>query len=133
VNYEIDGTDDNGNTVSAALSAAYLNQPSSPNTLSVASTNPSLSGTLSLNSAGGALVLAVATSAPTQVWRVSVLAPGSAPDWVKVYPTSGSGSADVYIAPASGLSSGTYNATLVFESIDAVPQVVQVPIAFTEN
>jgi hypothetical protein len=133
VNYEIDGTDDNGNTVSAAVSSAYLNQPSSPNTLSVAPTNSGLSAPFSLNSAGGALVLAVTASSAIQVWRVSILAPGTSPDWVKVYPLSGTGSADVYVAPASGLSSGTYNATLVFESIDAVPQVFPVPITFTVN
>jgi hypothetical protein len=131
INYEIDGTDDNGNTVSAALSAAYLNQPSSPNALSVTPTNPNLSGTLNLNSAGGSLLLAVTTSQATQAWSVRAFAAGSSPSWLKVYPTSGTGSGDVYVVPVAGLSPGTYNATLLFQSIDAVPQVTSVPVTFT--
>jgi len=131
VNYDIEGKDDNGNAVSATLSAAYLNQPASPTSLTVTPANPGLSGTLSLNSVGGSLVLAITTSAPTQVWKVSVVAPGSSPDWVKVYPASGLGSANVYVAPVGGLSAGTYNATLLFESIDAVPQAVPLSITYT--
>jgi hypothetical protein len=131
INYIVEGNDDNGNSVSAGLSSAYLNQPSSPTSLAVTSTNPALSGTLSLNSVGGSVVLAISTSAASQVWKVSVVAPGASPDWVKVYPTSGLGSADVYVAPASGLSAGTYNATLLFESMDAVPQAVPLSITYT--
>lgn len=130
--YVVSGTDDNGNTVSASLEAAYLNQPSSPNTLTVSSTNPAfpLSGTLNLNSAAP-ILLAVTTSSPTQLWSVQVFAPGSSPGWLTVNPPSGAGPGAVYIARPSGLGAGTYNATLMFTSLDAVPQVVQVPVTFS--
>jgi hypothetical protein len=132
INYEIDGVDDNGNSVTAAMTSGFLNQPSTPTTLTVASTNLSVnSGTLSLNSAGGSLMLAVMTQLPTQVWSVSIFATGNSPNWVTAGPASGMGPGAVLVKPVSGLSAGTYSATILFESADSTPQIVSFPVTYT--
>ena len=123
VDYAIGGTDDNGNMVFAAMTSPYMNPPSSAITLKVASTNPSLSGTLNLNSANGRLVFTITTT--------SVSTSGQDPSWLTLYPVSGSGSGSVYVTPASGLSAGTYTANILFQSTDAEPQVVSMPVTFT--
>jgi hypothetical protein len=130
INYEIDGTDTNGNIVSAAATSPFLNSLASPNTLTVTQTNPKLSGTLNLNTAGGSLVFQITTTNPAQVWTATVLASGQSPAWLNVYPLSGSGSGSAIIQPVGGLASGTYQATLVFQSADAQPQTVSFPVAF---
>ncbi len=130
ITYEIDGTDDNGNTASAALTSAFLNQPSSPNTLTVTSTNPAVTSPFSLNTAARNLTFKVGASSPSQAWSVTVSTSGQSPDWLSVFPLSGQGPGGVYVTPASGLTSGTYTATLLFHSADAEPQVVAIPITY---
>jgi Pro-kumamolisin, activation domain/Bacterial Ig-like domain (group 3) len=131
VDYTISGMDDNGNAVSAAMTSPYMNPPSSPNTLKVASTNPNLSGTLNLNTANGQLVFTVTTTSPSEVWTATVSTSGQNPSWLTLYPVSGSGSGSVYVTPASGLSTGTYTANILFHSTNAEPQVVSMPVTFT--
>lgn len=131
INYEIEGTDTNGNTVSAAVTSSFLNQLASPNTLSVTQTNPKLTGALNLNTAGGSLVFQILTTNSTQAWTATVLASGQSPAWLTVYPASGYGAGSAIIQPAAGLAQGTYQATLVFQSADAQPQTVSFPVTFT--
>jgi hypothetical protein len=131
VNYEVDGNDDHGNSITAGFSAAFLNPPTSSNTLAAVAANTTLKAPLNLNTANGSLMINVSVSGKGQIWRVSSLAAGPSPAWLTVYPASGAGSGSVFVAVASGLASGTYNATLVVESIDATPQTVTMPVTYT--
>jgi hypothetical protein len=134
VSYEIDGTDDNGNTVSAGLTSPFLNPPASPNKLTVVPANSTPTNpvtTVNLNSSGGSAVFRISTTSMSEVWTASVFTSGISPTWLAVYPLSGVGQGNVVITPAAGLSAGTYSANLVFHSADAQPQIVSFPVTFT--
>ncbi len=130
LSYSVDGVDDNGNTVSAATSVSLLNPPTTPTTIAISSTDSG--GTLSLNTGGGLLTLAVTTGSAGQVWTLANFALGTEPDWLKANPVSGTGPGTVVLTPAAGLTSGkAYSATLLFQSIDSTPQVVPVSVSYT--
>jgi len=122
LNYEVDGTDDGGNPVTASMTFPYLNTPAAPNTLSISPASVKLTSSATI-------LLGVTTSAPSQVWSVRVFSSGAVPSWLSLLPVSGTGSAQVTLAVStSGLAAGTYQATLMFESLSALPQLVQVPV-----
>jgi hypothetical protein len=113
------------------MAAAYLNPSPSPGSISVAAANSSQTGTLNLTSIAGALTLTVTTNPPAQLWTASVFYPVPSSEWLRIYPTSGSGSGFLTVQPASGLAAGTYNATLFLQSLDASPQVIAIPVTYT--
>jgi adhesin/invasin len=52
--------------------------------------------------------------------------------WLVAYPQSGTGTATVnLVLSAAGLASGVYTANLVFQSVNTIPQFVNVPVTFT--
>jgi hypothetical protein len=123
LNYELYGTDDVGNPVSAALTAANLPAASSARSLSI---TPA-----AVNMSSSPMLIQVAPSSPTQVWSVTVFSSGAPVSWLALSALSGTGPATVVLtASQAGLSPDTYKATLVFQSLDALPQVVQVPVTF---
>jgi uncharacterized protein (TIGR03437 family) len=64
-------------------------------------------------------------------WTVTVLPANRTSTWLTVTPLSGTGPALLNVrASAAGLSNGVYDATLVVQSTNAVPQVINVRVAF---
>ena len=79
------------------------------------------------------VLVTVNASSQSQVWTVS-FSSGAAPDWLKVSQFSGVGPATIVVSVSSvNLSAGTYKQTLIFQSLDAVPQFVEIPMVFTVN
>jgi uncharacterized protein (TIGR03437 family) len=61
-------------------------------------------------------------------WTASVV-PGA--NWLTVSPLSGTGSASLHIAVnAAGLSRGAYTGIVTVQSADAIPQAINIPVAF---
>jgi uncharacterized protein (TIGR03437 family) len=67
-----------------------------------------------------------------QQWSVSVFPANQQTQWLVVYPLSGTGPAKInLVASSPGFGNGAYTATLVVQSVDTVPQAINVPVQFT--
>ena len=123
--YRIGGTDANGNPVSAAVLVPFLDASLAPNTLSV-----SLSSVAFDSAAPHPVLVNVTASGGGQIWTARARS-GAAPGWLHLSQYSGIGSATLAVSATVGtLAAGTYSETLLFESLDAVPQSIAVPITF---
>jgi uncharacterized protein (TIGR03437 family) len=106
-------------------------------TLSGPGTNPA---TLSVAPNAVTLTAADSTQSPKstiavnlsgQPWTVSVFTSDAPANWLSVTPQSGAGSQTVTVtASGVGLSSGVQYAWLVFQSANAIPQFIEVPVVF---
>lgn len=123
--YTIGGTDASGNPVSAAVLVPFLDSSLAANTLSVSASS------LAFDSAAlHSVLVTVAASGGGQIWTARARS-GSAPAWLHISNYSGIGSENVLISATVGtLAAGTYSETLLFESLDAVPKSIAVPITF---
>jgi len=62
---------------------------------------------------------------------VSVFPANQKTRWLAVSPTSGRGPTQIkLIANSTGLATGAYTATLIFQSDKTIPQTVNVPVVF---
>ncbi|HYL79144.1 MAG TPA: protease pro-enzyme activation domain-containing protein [Bryobacteraceae bacterium] len=128
VDFEIDGVDQTGDPVTATVTASFVGAASNPGTFSVSKNSVALTGsspiaidTIELNFTGSG-----------QAWTVSVFPSNQATAWLLANPSSGTGSQSVNVGASSfGLSNGVYNATLVFQATNTIPQVIEVPVVFT--
>ena len=125
--YEIDGTAGNGSPVTATLAASFVGPPATAVVLSVSPAAVSMSTGSSTNlSAAVALNLTGAAQ-----WTASILLSGRTTNWLQVSPVSGSTSKQLtLLASATGLVNGVYNATLVIQASNAIPQYINVPVVF---
>jgi hypothetical protein len=129
VSYEIDGTDDAGNKIVATLSALFKGPATNPGPLSLSQDSVSLSVANSSQSTSSNITVNVNTG---QQWAASVFPSNRNTKWLVTYPLSGAGPANITVlASGSDLANGVYKATLVIQSIDAVPQFIDVPVALT--
>jgi hypothetical protein len=132
VSYEVDGTDENGFAVSATLSGTFQGAATSPGTLSVGKASLFLA-----DSGSPASTTQTVNLTAGQQWTVAVLPNNRATSWLSVYPLSGTGSGSVTVtathlpSQASQLANGLYAATLVFQSLNTIPQFVNVPVTFS--
>ena len=126
LNYEVDGIDDQGNTIKTTLSVVFQSGGRSAGALSVSKSSLELSvkpgastqATLNVNVPAG------------QDWTLSIFPSNQTTNWLVVSPLSGTGPSTVtLLASAAGLSNGAYTATLVFQSVNTIPQFVDVPVA----
>lgn len=126
--YEIDGVDTAGNTVSAAASIPFQLPSQAGGTLSTSSQPVSLAA-----SPGQSATATVAVNLPAgQQWTASLFPANQKTSWLVVYPLSGTGPSQInLVASAAGLANGAYTPTLVLQSVNTVPQFVNVPITFT--
>jgi uncharacterized protein (TIGR03437 family) len=129
LSYEIDGVDTAGNTIVATASVPFNAAPSQSGgslTASQAAVNLAVA-------AGQSASATVGVNVPAgQVWTASLFPANRSTDWLVVYPQSGTGAGQVKLAAsATGLAAGVYTATLVLQSVNTIPQFVNVPIAFT--
>jgi uncharacterized protein (TIGR03437 family) len=126
--FEVDGTDQTGFPVTTTAQATFAGPATSPPALSVAQNSVTLSApgasgaasaTLNVNLAGGG------------AWTVSVIPANRSTAWLTANAVTGTGSNQVMISASSGgLTAGVYNATLLIQAANAVPQFVEVPVMF---
>lgn len=125
--FEMDGVDQTGVPVTATFQSTYSGPAAGPAALSVAQDSVTLrtpsapavaSGNLTVNlTSGGA-------------WTVSVLPTNQSTAWLKAAAVTSTSSQVTLQASAANLSPGVYNATLLIQAADAVPQFVEVPVVF---
>ena len=127
VSFEIDGTDANGNKISATASVPFLGPVANGGALSVSkqslvlSANPQTTATASLN----------AILPATQDWTASVFPANQTTSWLVMSPLGATGPTALNLtASAAGLPNGVYTATLVFQALNTIPQFVNVPVTF---
>jgi len=129
VDFEIGGVDANGASVSATLRADFAAPVDGAPALSVSPGSVTLSSTENSSAPeSDAVVLNLGSASAS--WSVRVVSDQAADTWLSVSPLSGTGPAILRIsAVAAGLAAGTYQAALLVESTDAVPQVVRIPVS----
>ena len=126
--FEVDGTDQTGVPVTATFQAAYAGPATTPAALSVAQRTVTLSVPAAPAFANTALDVSFTGSGP---WTVSVLPANKSTAWLTPVAVTSTTSDQVrMLASAAGLSPGAYNATLLIQAADAVPQFVEVPVVF---
>jgi uncharacterized protein (TIGR03437 family) len=126
--YEIDGIDSQGNKISTTLSVPFQGPAKSPGSLSVSKTEVDV--TLSPNQTNNT---ALTVNLPAgQQWSVSIFPANQKTAWLMVAPQSGTGTSSVKLTISSvGLANGAYPAMLVFQSVNTIPQFVDVPVNLT--
>jgi hypothetical protein len=124
--FEVSGEDAKGQTVKATVQVTFKDGVNNPGPLAVSKKS------VELSAASGTAETIISVNLPaTEQWSVSVLPANQKTRWLAVSPTSGRGPAQVrVIATATGLATGGYTATLVFQSDKTVPQEVNVPVVF---
>ena len=127
LDYEIDGVDTDGNEITATLSVPFQGPQQSAGGLSASKDSVSLTTDVSESATAS-----VAVNVPSaEKWSVSVFPANQDSSWLVVFPLSGAGSSEVkLVASAAGMPSGVYTAILVFQSVNTIPQFVNVPITF---
>ncbi|HMD71154.1 MAG TPA: protease pro-enzyme activation domain-containing protein [Bryobacteraceae bacterium] len=130
LNFEVDGIDSQGNAVTTALSVPFQNPTQSPGKLS---TSP---GSLNMTvKSGQSASASLQVSVPAgQQWTLSVFPANQQTSWLSVSPLSGTGAATVSVkASGAGLANGAYTALLVFQSVNTMPQFVNVLVLFANG
>ena len=129
ISYELDGVDTAGNKIVTAASIPFNLQP----TQSGGALSSSVNTVAMTAPAGQSATATVPVSLNSdQQWTASLFPANQKTSWLVVYPLSGSGPGTVnLVASAAGLSAGLYTATLVLQSVNTVPQFLNIPIRFT--
>jgi uncharacterized protein (TIGR03437 family) len=132
MSYEIDGTDTAGNKIVATASVPFRAPVAGGGgalSASPASVGMSVTGASGNQSATSSIRVTVPAG---QQWSVSVFPANQQTKWLVAYPLSGTGPATITLQASSpGFANGAYTATLVVQSVDTVPQAINVPVAFT--
>ena len=127
--FEIDGAASNGSPVTATLSTSLVAPAATAAVPSVSPAAVSMSVTGASSTATASLALGFTGGAPQ--WTAAVLVSGRTTNWLQVAPLSGSGPAQLRLqASSAALVNGVYNATLVIQAMNAIPQYVSVPVVF---
>ena len=128
LSYEIDGVDTAGNKITTTASVVFNPPAQSGGTLAASTTAVNLN-VAAQKSATATVGVNIATG---QVWSASLFPDNQKTSWLVVYPQSGTGPGTVNLAASGGgLANGVYKATLVLQSVNTIPQFVNVPITFT--
>jgi uncharacterized protein (TIGR03437 family) len=125
--YEIDGTAGNGSPVTATLSASLVAPAATAVVPSVSPAAVSMSVASSSQNATAFVALNFTGSVPQ--WTAAVLLSGRTASWLQVSPLTGTGPAQLKLQVSSAaLVKGVYNATLVIQVLNAIPQYFTVPV-----
>ncbi len=127
--YTITGVPDSSGTVTTSLATSFA-------TAAVSPAVPSVSPSVVTMAAGGSsqtvtttIDLAFDTGSPQ--WTIAIVPAGRTTNWLQVSPATGSGPATIDLrASGTGLSNGVYNATLAIQAAGALPQYLEVTVAF---
>jgi uncharacterized protein (TIGR03437 family) len=130
LNYEVDGTDTAGHKITTTLAVPFQTPGQSTGALSASPSSIPLSAAAS-SAATATAKVNVALPSGSQ-WNLSLFPANQKTSWLVVYPQSGTGNTTVnLVASAGGLAPGVYTSTLVFQSVNTIPQFVNVPVTFT--
>ena len=125
--FEIDGTDSSGVPVSGTFAATYSGPVANPGMLSATQNSVALS----VPSGFAAETLGVSLSVGGS-WTAMVLPSNQTTAWLTSSAiTSTSANQVMLLASAAGLAPGVYNAALLIQAQDAVPQFIEVPVVLT--
>jgi uncharacterized protein (TIGR03437 family) len=126
--YEVDGIDTAGKKITTTLSVPFQAAGQTAGALTASKTSLSVSA-----AAGQTTTTSVNVALPAaEKWSVSLFPLNQKTSWLVVYPQSGVGPATVnLVASAGGIPTGVYTANLVFQSVNTIPQFVNVSITFT--
>ena len=130
LDFEIDGVDSQGNSVTTTLSVPFQSPTQSPGKLSASP------GSLNMTvKSGQAASATLQVNVPAgQHWTLAMFPANQRTSWLTVSPLSGTGPAAVSVkASGAGLANGAYVATLVFQSVNTMPQFVNVPVTFSNG
>jgi len=128
LSYEVDGTDTAGNKIVASTRVPFQAPGQNAGPLSASRSSIALSAG-SAQSTNTTISVKVPAG---QQWNVTVFPANQRTSWLVVFPVSGTGSSQVnLVASAAGLSNGAYQATLVFQSVNTIPQFINVPLTFS--
>jgi uncharacterized protein (TIGR03437 family) len=126
--FEVDCTDQTGFPVTATVQATYAGPATNPAALSVTQNSVTISAASASGAASASLNVNLAGSG---AWTVSVIPANQSTDWLTANAVTGAGSNQVtMLASSGGLSPGVYNATLLIQATNSVPQIVEVPVMF---
>jgi uncharacterized protein (TIGR03437 family) len=128
LSYEIDGVDTGGNTITTTASVVFNNPPATSGGTLAASASAI---TFKVANGGSAATSVTVNIAAGQAWSASLFPNNQKTSWLVVYPQSGTGQGTVNLAASgAGLAPGAYTTTLIIQSVNTIPQFVNVPITF---
>ena len=128
MDFEVDGIDSQGNTITTTLTVSFQKPVKTPGKLAISSASVALSA-----KAGQSTSASLQVSVPSgEQWTLSLFPANQRTSWLTVSPLSGTGPATVAVkASGAGLANGEYAATLVFQSVNTMPEFVNVPLTFS--
>jgi uncharacterized protein (TIGR03437 family) len=125
---QISGTSSLSTTVSATLATSFTGASAAPAVMTTAVPSVSLAAA-SQGSASATVPVNFASGSPQ--WTSSVSPANRTSAWLTVSPTLAGGSSPLNVrASAAGLSPGVYNAVVSIQALDALPQVINIPVTF---
>ncbi|HUI56348.1 MAG TPA: protease pro-enzyme activation domain-containing protein [Bryobacteraceae bacterium] len=126
--FEVDGTDQTGVPVTATFQATYTSPAASAVSLSAAQNTVTMSVPAAPAFAGANLAVNLTGGG---AWTVTVLPANRSTTWLTASEITSTSANQVSLqASAAGLSTGVYNATLLIQAANAVPQYLEVPVVF---
>jgi hypothetical protein len=134
VNFEVDGTDDTGQQVTATASAVFDGPSNTGSVLSVGTQSLTLSVPDASHSTPAQVQVNVGQG---QQWVASIVPTNQTTSWLAAAPLSGIGPGPVNIVASgtpnasSSLPTGVYSATIAIQSANSRPQFVNIPVTFT--
>ena len=122
--------DEFGNTLESGLTVSFAASAANPTTLSVSPTSLAMQQASSTQALPNkALVMTLADQ--TQSWTASVSPGNRTTTWLNLSQYFGTGNSQITVtASGAGFEPGVYRALIAFQSANAVPQVVTVPVMF---
>ena len=124
--YTVGGISEIGTSVTATIGVTLAAASAAPAAATVAPQNVAFAYAAGSPSAAADVALTFAGASPQ--WTASVVT--GAP-WLTVSPLSGAGSGSLHITVNSaGLSTGAYAGSVIVQSVDGIPQALQIGVAF---
>jgi uncharacterized protein (TIGR03437 family) len=128
--YEVAGFDTQGNSLTATTSASYEGPGQGTGTFSATPSEVDLS--VLDQAAPVTATLGLKASGTGTQWSASVFPANAATKWLTVSPVSGTGPATLNIAASpTGMRPGVYNATILLQATNSLPQYIEVPVIFS--
>jgi uncharacterized protein (TIGR03437 family) len=125
-NFGLAGESEVGTFVSAVTSSTF--GPAASNAASLSVTPPVVEMLTDSAPTGASTSVALNFAGGTPQWTASVAPLNRTSSWLTVSPLSGAGPATLNIQAAGGLSKGVYDATLVIQSANSIPQSISVRV-----
>jgi uncharacterized protein (TIGR03437 family) len=110
------------------VTVSFTGPPSNSAALSASPAAVTLAAT---GAAAASATLSVNLSDKTQPWSASVFPANRTTSWLSLSPHSGTGPGQITLSAAgAGFEPGAYHAVIVIQSLNSVPQFIDVPVMF---